>query len=406
MIDRSQSAKSLPSHALSRPGRRQVLLGAGGLALTSALSAPFVARASSSPFQLGVLLPFSGGLELFGEQGIQGIQMAVDEANAEGGVLGRQIEIVRADDRTDPRTAVERATQLIRRDEVNAIVGPVTSANRDAIKSTVERGRTPLLYATDYEGGVCSDWIACYSPLPAHYVDPLVPFLNEDGASSYYLFGADYIWPELMNAAIRNVVEGSGREVAVEEYTPFGVRDFAPTIRRIGDSGADTIILTLPGADGVTFVKQFHASGMRGRFRVAFLGFNENYLPGFDRAEVEGIIAPVHFHQRLDRPEAVDFVARQRAAFGDDAVVSYYAESHYGLTRFYLDAVRRADSDDRAAVMAALPGQTKVIGNGEVTLRESDKHVDLNMVIAHVQDGVIETQTEIGLIAAPDQCAS
>lgn len=387
-------------------GRRRFLAGAGALTLSSALAAPFVARASTSPFKLGVLLPFSGGLELFGEQGMQGIRMAVNETNAAGGVLGRQIEIVQADDRTDPRTAVERATQLIRRDEVNAIIGPVTSANRDAIKSTIERGQTPLLYATDYEGGVCSDWIACYSPLPAHYVDPLIPFLNEGGSSSYYLFGADYIWPQLMNKAIRAVVEGSQRSIAEEEYTPFGVRDFAPTIRRIGESGADTIILTLPGADGVTFLKQLHAAGLRSRLRVAFLGFNENYLPGFDPAEVEGVIAPVPFHQRLDRPEAEDFVARQRAAYGENTVVSYYAESHYGITSFYLDAVRRADSDDRAAVMAALPGQTKVFGNGEVTLRASDKHVDLNMIIAQVAGGVIDTHTYIGQVAAPSQCSA
>ncbi|KPP98830.1 MAG: ABC-type high affinity urea uptake system substrate-binding component UrtA [Rhodobacteraceae bacterium HLUCCA12] len=387
-----------------RPPRRQFLAGAGALALTSAVATPFVARASSDPFKLGVLLPFSGGLELFGEQGLQGIRMAVDEMNADGGVLGRQIEIVQADDRTDPRTAVERATQLIRRDEVNAIVGPVTSANRDAIKSTIERGETPLLYATDYEGGVCSDWIACYSPLPAHYVEPLIPFLAESGSSSYYLFGADYIWPQLMNRAIQAVVEESGGSVAEEEYSPFGVRDFAPTIRKIEESGADTVILTLPGADGVTFVKQLHAAGLRDQVRIAFLGFNENYLPGFDDSEVEGIIAPVPFHQRLDRPEARDFVARQRAANGDDAVVSYYAESHYGITSFYLDAVRSADSDDRAAVMAALPDQTKTFGNGEVTLRASDKHVDLNMIIAEVQDGAIETHTYIGQVDAPDQC--
>lgn len=377
----------------------------GAAALTLPLAMPNLARAQAEPFKLGVLLPFSGGLELFAQQGIQGVKMAVDEFNADGGVLGRQIEIVQADDKTDPRTAVERATQLIRRDAVNAIVGPVTSANRDAIKSTIERGKTPLLYATDYEGGVCSPWMACYSAVPAHFVEPLIPFLAGKGAKRFYLFGADYTWPQKMNAAIRAKIESVGGAVAGEEYTPFGMKDFAPTLRKIEESGTDFVILTLPGADGVTFVKQFAASGLKGKVGLSFLGFNENYLPGFSGTEAEGIIAPLPFMQSLDRPEAQEFVAKQRKMFGDDVVVTYYADAHYGLTKFYLNAVRKADTDDKAAIMAALPNQTQMSGNGEVTLRPSDRHVDLNILIASVQGGKLAMEEYIGKVAAPDQCS-
>ncbi|MBC2884680.1 substrate-binding protein [Ochrobactrum sp. CM-21-5] len=379
----------------------------GGVATAAAaLSMPAIARASGDPFKVGLLLPFSGGLELFGQQGLQGTKMAIDEINAAGGVLGRQIELVQADDKTDPRTAVERATQLIRRDKVNAIIGPVTSANRDAIKSTVEKAKTPLLYATDYEGGVCSDWIACYSAVPAHFVDTVVPYLSSTQSGKFFLFGADYTWPRKMNDAIKAKVAELGGAIAGEEYTPFGVKDFAPTLRKIADSGADTVILTLPGADGVTFVKQMHAAGLRDKIRLSFLGFNENYLSGFTSAESEGIIAPLPFMQTLDRPEAKDFVARQKAMFGENATVSYYAESHYGLTRFYLEAVKKADSDDKSAIMQALTGQTMMFGNGDVTLRASDKHVDLNMLIAEVKNSQLEQVKYIGKTVAPSQCAA
>lgn len=385
---------------------RRRFLGGVAATLVAPLAAPMIARAQGANFKLGVLLPFSGGLELFAEQGMQGVQMAVDEYNADGGVLGRQIEIVQADDKTDPRTAVERATQLIRRDEVNAIVGPVTSANRDAIKSTIERGKTPLLYATDYEGGVCSPWMACYSAVPAHFVEPLIPYLVEKrSAKRVYLFGADYTWPQKMNAAIREKIEAMGGEVAGEEYTPFGTKDFAPTLRKIEESGADFIILTLPGADGVTFVKQMASSGLKSKVGTAFLGFNENYLPGFSGTEAEGVVAPLPFMQTLDRPEAVEFVAKQRAKYGDQAKVTYYADSHYNLTRFYLNAVKQADTDDKAAIMAAMPGQSLLSGNGEVDLRAGDLHVDLNILIASVQGGELAMEEYIGKVVAPDQCA-
>ena len=155
--------------------RREVLRGGAAIVGSVALGAPALALAKT--VKLGVLMPLSGGLELFGAQATQGIEMLVDEVNGAGGVLGRQIEIIKADNRTDPKTTVERAQRLIRRDKVDAVIGPITSSSRDAIKSSIERGRKPLLYATDYEGGVCSDYISCYSALPEHYVDPLIPYL-------------------------------------------------------------------------------------------------------------------------------------------------------------------------------------------------------------------------------------
>ena len=109
--------------------------------------------------------------------------------------------------------------------------------------------------------------------------------------------------------------------------------------------------------------------------------------------------------QSLDRPEAKEFVAKQRKMFGDDAVVTYYADSHYGLTKFYLNAVRKADTDDKAAVMAALPNQSILSGNGEVTLRPSDRHVDLNILIASVKGGQLGMEEYIGKVTAPDQCS-
>ncbi len=382
--------------------RRGVLRGAAAMAGTVALGAPALAQAKT--VKLGVLMPFSGGLELFGAQAMQGIEMLVDEVNGAGGVLGRQIEIVKADNRTDPKTSVERAQQLIRRDAVDAVIGPVTSSARDAIKSSIERGRKPLLYATDYEGGVCSDYISCYSALPAHYVDPLIPYLMESVGKKVYLFGADYVWPQKMNAAIRAGVESTGGEVVGEEYTPFGVKDFATTIRKIEDSGAEAVILTLPGADGVTFIKQFTAAGMKEKARLAFMGFNENYLPGLSTAESDGIIGCSHFIQTLDRPESQDFVARQKARYGDDVVVSYYVDSHYGITKFFLEAMQRADSDETDKIMAALPG-TMTVANGEVTLRADDKHVDLNMLLFEARDQKLQMLKYIGKITAPSQCA-
>jgi branched-chain amino acid transport system substrate-binding protein/urea transport system substrate-binding protein len=384
--------------------RRAVLRGAAAVAAVSPLGFPAIVRAQET-VKLGVLQPLSGGLEVLGRQGVQGVELAVEEANEAGGVLdGRTIELVIADDRTDPKTAVERTTELVQRDRVSAICGPVTSANRDAIQPTIERYQTPLLYATDYEGGVCSRYITCYSALPEHWVEPFIPFLQESYGDSYYLFGSDYIWPQKMNEAIRRVVGEVGGEVVGEEYTPFGVKDFTSTVRKITGSGAKVLVITVVGADAITFVKQFVAAGGKADTTIAFFGYSENYLSGFSREESEGILCPANFIATLERPEAQAFVAKVRDRFGADAVVSNTVDAHYNLARFFIEGIKRAGSDDKEAITEAMVDQSLMSGNGEVYLRPEDRHVDLNVLIAETTGGQLVLKKDIGRVEAPSQC--
>lgn len=384
--------------------RRRVLQAGAAVTAASAFGFPAILRAAE-PLRLGVLQPLSGGLEVLGQQGVQGVQLAVEEANEAGGVLdGRTIELVVADSRTDPKTAVERTTELIQRDQVTAICGPVTSANRDAIQPTVERYQTPLLYATDYEGGVCSRYMTCYSALPEHWVDPFIPFLQQGYGSSYYLFGSDYIWPQKMNEAIRRVVGEVGGEVVGEEYTPFGVKDFTSTVRKIIGSGAEVVVITVVGADAITFVKQFVAAGGKTDATIAFFGYSENYLSGFSQEESEGILCPANFIATLDKPEAKAFVDKVKGRFGDDAVVSNTVDAHYNLTRFFIEGIRRAGSDDKEAITEAMVGQSLLSGNGEVHLRPVDRHVDLNVLIAETSGGQLVLKQDVGRVEAPSQC--
>ena len=84
--------------------------------------------AQPTPSKLAFCNHYSGGLEALGEQGFQGATLAIDEANDKRGLLGRKIEGIRRDDKTDPKTAVEKTLELIERGHVDAICGPVTSS--------------------------------------------------------------------------------------------------------------------------------------------------------------------------------------------------------------------------------------------------------------------------------------
>lgn len=382
--------------------RRHVLaLGAGAAA---GLAMPHVARAAD-PIKVGILQPFSGGLEVLGLQGAQGAELALTEANEAGGVLGgRLFEFIRADDKTDPKTAVERTTELLRRDRVTAIIGPVTSANRDAMMPTIQRGKSLLLYATDYEGGVCVPNVACYSALPEQWIAPLLPYAVGNLGKSFYLIGSDYVWPQKMNAAFRAQAEKNGGAIAGEEYTPWGAKDYGATLRKIESSGAEAVVITIVGADAVTFVKQFAAAGLNGKIKVVFLGFGENYMAGLSPEESEGIVTVSNFIQTLDKPEAKAFVAKVKARYGEATVVSNTVDAHYTLTRLFIEGVKRAGSDDPSAIIQNMVGRKILSGNGEVELRPEDRHAILNVLIVQAAGGKLSVVKDLGRIEGPNQC--
>jgi ABC-type branched-subunit amino acid transport system substrate-binding protein len=383
--------------------RRRLLLGAAAGAIVLGFDFPAIVRAAE-PIKVGLLQPLSGGLESLGQQGVQGSQLALEEANESGGVLGRTFEPIVADDKTDPKTAVERTRELIQRDRVVAIVGPVTSANRDAIQPTIERFKTPLFYATDYEGGVCSRYIICYSGLPEQWVSPFVPFLKQSYGDTFFMFGSDYVWPRKMNEAVRRAVEQAGGKVVGEEYTPFAVKDFTSTVRKIEQSGAKVLVLDVVGADAITFVKQFVAAGGKTRTKLAWLGYSENYIPGLTREESEGIVTVANFISTLDKPEAKAFVAKVKKRFGEAAIVSNTVDAHYMLTRFFIEGIKRAGAVDREKVVDSVSGFSLQSGNGMVRLRPEDRHADLNVVIAETRAQKQVLLKDLGLVKASSQC--
>ncbi|MBS0316028.1 MAG: substrate-binding protein [Proteobacteria bacterium] len=384
--------------------RRAFVQSGAATLMAGTLGLPLLARAADRPWKIGILQPFSGGLEALGEQGFQGGKLAIDEINAAGGLLGQKVEFVRADTRTDPKTAVERTQELIRRDEVDAILGPLTSAERDAVRPTIERAKVPLLYATDYEGGVCSRYITCFSALPAEWVGPLISYSSKNVGKKFYLIGSDYIWPKRMNEDVRASAAKNGAVVLGEEYVPFGLKDFASSLRKIESSGADTLVVSVVGADAITLIKQFTGAGLKRKLRILFFGFSENYLAGLSTQESDDIVTVSSFISTLKTPEAIAFVKNVRDHFGPQTIVSNNLYAHYNMMRLYFGGVQRAKSTDKEKITDAMVGQTLATANGEVFLRSSDRHVELNTLISMAKNGSLELLQNVGRVVAPSQC--
>src|SRR3954464_13482190 len=247
----------------------------------------------------------TGPLSFMGIANANVARMAIDEINAGGGLLGRQIELFLEDGETTDSAAEACAAKLVTRDNVDVIFGGIYSSTRQAIKGpAVVEGKTLYIYPEQYEGQESDPLIFCTGPVPAQQVDPFIPWLmRETGAKPFYLPSADYIWPHVMNARIREVVTANGGAIVGEEYFPLDHTDYRATVDRIGASGADVVFNTTVPPGVAPLLEQLHDSGFSARGgHLVCTYFEENLLGALPAAHVEGLYSCLDYYQSVGDP--------------------------------------------------------------------------------------------------------
>ena len=272
---------------------------------------PWVTKDASAadPIKIGAVLPFSGGVELYGAQAKLGLDLAAADINAAGGILGRPVEIVYRDDGTRPNIAAEAARKIVEEDGVLAVVGPITSQNLDAIVPVLASRKTPLLYATNYEGGKCNRYMFALNTVPNQELASLLPYMTQSFGKEYFLLGADRDWPHRMFDAAEPVIAKLGGKVVGKQYTLGAEKDFSPLSEQIAASKAKVLLYALKG-DGMQFIPYAANKGLFRTVTVGFLGLTEADLKVFG-GKIDDIYAAVPFVVASDDPNAKAFVARR-----------------------------------------------------------------------------------------------
>jgi ABC-type branched-subunit amino acid transport system substrate-binding protein len=229
------------------------------------------ASESAGPIKVGVITDQSGPLSFMGIANANVARMVIDEINANGGLLGRQLELYLEDSETTDSVGAEKATKLIQQDQVDVIFGGIYSSMREAIKGpAVVDGKKLYIYPEQYEGQECDPLIFCTGPVPAQQVEPLIPWLMEKtGAKSFYLPSADYIWPHTLNRKVREVVTANGGAIVGEEYFPLDHTDYRATIDKITSSGAEVVFNTIVPPGLTPFLELLYESGFTRRVALS-----------------------------------------------------------------------------------------------------------------------------------------
>jgi ABC-type branched-subunit amino acid transport system substrate-binding protein len=362
-----------------------------------------------SSIKVGVITDQTGPLSFMGIANANVAKMVIDDINAKGGLLGRQIALYLEDSATTDSVAAAKATKLAQQDQVDVIFGGIYSSTRQAIKGpAVVDGKKLYIYPEQYEGQECDPLIFCTGPVPAQQVEPLIPWLmQQTGAKSFYLPSADYIWPHVLNAKVREVVTANGGAIVGEEYFPLDHTDYRETVEKIESSGAQVVFNTIVPPGLAPFLEQLHNSGFTERGgRLVCTYFEENILNLLPAAHVEGLYGCLDYYQAVSDPFSKQLLNQYDGLYpgGPKFTGGSACSGLYRGLRLWEAAVKEAGSLEQDAVIKALDHARIAEGpGGPAEMVPGQHHVRLNMYIAQANNGNFKVVKSLGIVD-PKEC--
>jgi len=379
--------------------RLPMLLAGAATFLTLAATAQ-----AADPIKIGVPVGLSGANSVVAPSVVQAAQLAVDEINAAGGVLGRPLALEVADDASGAAGAQKAFDSLIFQKKVNVLISMETSAARNAALPIVTRGKTPYIYTSFYEGKSCSHYMYVNAWVPEQQVPPIVDyFAKEKQAKTYFLIGSDYAFGRGMLGFTKAYIEKIGGKVVGEEYLPMDGSDWTPILSKLKSAAPDALITsTAGGAPNVTLTKQLRAAGLN--LPYGNLAVDEGTAKGMG-GDAAGIYLSASYLTGIDSPANKTFLAAMGKKFGTDLKTpNDLSVPEYEAVYAYKEAVTKAGTTEESAVLKLL-GDIAVNGPRGSIKMNVEHHAPLTMYLGQVQaDGSVQVISTFPNVDPGPQC--
>lgn len=399
--------------AVRKPVRAAALAAAAGMMLvacggssTGTTTGSSSAPADTSPIKVGVLTDMTGAFGIVGKSNKAVAQFTIDEINASGGVLGRQLQLVLVDSASDPAVGAQVAQKLVEQDKVDVVIGGVASNMREAVKDIIAtRGGTTYIWPASYEGGECTAHVWSVGAVPNQQVDPVVKKLLAEGKKTFFLTGNDYLYPRSVLARVRKIVEAGGGTVVGEEYVPLDITDTAPLVSKVIASKADALfeIVVLPAT--APFIQGVVDGGYKGSI-VGTL-FDEP-INGIIGKQADGLLGVQDYFATINDQFSKDEVAKFAKAYPDEAGLfsaTFNAPAWYRGLYLWKQAVEAAGTTNADALEKTMDSASydKLIG-GPAAMKPGTRHAELTMYTGRMNaNGSVTVLDALGKVA-PEQC--
>ncbi|KUO71856.1 MAG: hypothetical protein APF77_07030 [Clostridia bacterium BRH_c25] len=345
-------------------------------------------QAETGPIKIGAAAPMTGDYAMYGEYAKDGIELAKEEINKNGGILGRQIEIVYADDKGDSKEAVNVAQKFVSDSSITAILGHFFSGCTLAAGPIYQQNGIPEIaiastnpnvadigdyvyrinVGDNYQGAQMAKWLFDNKK----YKKVAVIYDNSD-----YGKGVSTVFSDSFKKL-------GGEVTASESYIGGQEKDFSVILTKIKAASPEAIVLATY-QEGALIIQQAKKAGLD----VPFIGSDSIYTDDFIQlggSSVEGTHVVCYFHPTDPRPAAQEFVKKYKEKY--DKEVNSWSPYAYDALNLLADAIKRAGSTDKAAIKKAISETSKFEGaTGETSFTNSREPIGKDLVILVVKDG-------------------
>lgn len=375
--------------------------------LPAAAGALITAPAQAQDVKAGLLLPYVGVYAALGNEIERGFSLALEEAG-----VSNRISVVREDTEVKPPVGLAKARKLALQDEVDVIVGIVSSGVLGAVRDFVDGAKVPLIVANagndDATGSRCSRYVIRVSFSNSQVNRPMGQWMYNQGIRKVYTLAPDYAAGRQMINTFTESFKAAGGQIAGADFTPFQkTKDFGPYLTKAKATNPDAVFVFYAGGEAISFVKQYSSLGIKDSVPLYGSGFLTSSL--YVNAEgpaAEGVITSLHYVPTLDTPENRSFVAAYRAKHEKNP--SEYAVQGYDAGRLLAEAVK-SGATTREALAQALPQVSYTGPRGSLRIDPATNNVIQNIYIYETvagSDGL--TQKVVGVMPdvqdAPNGC--
>ncbi|MEG3638883.1 urea ABC transporter substrate-binding protein [Magnetococcus sp. PR-3] len=377
--------------------RYHAIGGVVGAVLCTLVLAFFTLNSTAAPIRIGVLHALTGTMANSEAPLVDALKFAAHEINQQGGLLGRTLEVVVADSRSDWEHSRKQALRLIKDEQVAALFGCWTSACRKAVLPVVEIHDHLLFYPLQYEGLESSPNLIYTGSAPNQQIIPAFQWAQENFGPKIYLVGSDYIFPRAANMILKDIAPLLNGQVVGERYLPLGSPDVDEIIADIRAKKPDIVLNSINGDSNLFFFRHWQKQASPAN-PIPILSFSVAEALGQHMPKaLTGHYLAWSYFQEIQTPENKDFLHRfQRFHKSQQPdhpthVMDDPMEATYIGLNLWAQGVRDAQSIHPKTVRQSLSRQSFAAPQGIVTIDPQTRHLWRNIRIGQFQpDGRVK----------------
>jgi branched-chain amino acid transport system substrate-binding protein len=364
------------------------------------------AFAQAKPYKIGSLQPLSGVAAAGGKTSLVGVQMAIDRINKGGGINGRPVELIVADDESKPDVGRRKVEKLLVEDKIDAHVGGYLSNVCLACMPSFEEANVVNMISVCLDTTITTSKCSRYSFRPYDYAPAqavaIAPYLVGKIGKKWHIAYLDYSWGQSTRDAYTEQIKKNGGEVVGTTGIPLGTADMTAFLSKITGE-FDGIFGILFGAPAVTFISQAYDLGLSKKYKMAGDGamVEATHLPALG-VKAEGFVGVNRYLPVLDPPLDTpyhkrffeDAVARLKQIDPSGPLPDRYTQSNYeamNALKIGMERSKFQGREDSMKLITALEGLQMPEGDdfpqGDKLLRKEDHQAFVRQFIFDVHDG-------------------